>query len=428
MPLNVNISKKKKKSRPKPQRPKKKAAQMTNLGFALRHLGGLGGGALGSMVGAPGVGASIGNGLGAALSRWLGSGDYSVHANSVVNKALKSSESIPAMHNNNQSVVVRHREFISEVRGSTNFNVREAFQINPGNNHLFPWLSRIASGFQEYSIKGMVYHYIPSSGNAVSGTNAALGTVILSTSYRASDIAPTSKLEVLNEYCTSESVPSEAFCHPVECDPKENPFNVQYVRTGEVPEEDSRMLYDLGITYVCVSGQQANDNVLGDLWCTYEVELKKPIVASNVTTPYRVAQVWNTVVPNSADFLSGSAILGTLPVSATNRTITFPKGAVGAWQLSFVLQMTPQLAVNWSGAPSVTNCSQRTISPDGQFYLRTVNSAGTSTTDRAFYTTVVSISDPSVAATVTIPACLSNGSAFTPSSSLCIINPSQSAT
>ena len=61
----------------------KKKNEVTKLGAALRALGGLGGGAVGSLFGNPTTGSTIGTGLGAALSRWLGSGDYRVSSNSV---------------------------------------------------------------------------------------------------------------------------------------------------------------------------------------------------------------------------------------------------------------------------------------------------------------------------------------------------------
>ncbi len=379
--------------------------ELTRLGSALRSLGGLGGGALGGLVGMPSAGAGLGTNLGAALSRWLGSGDYTVGTNSIVQRAMKGSDSIPAMHNASQNVVVRHREYIGEVRGATSFTVQDSFQINPGNNRTFPWLSKIATGFQEYRIKGMVFHYIPTSGSSVSGSNPALGSVMLSTSYRSNDAPPASKVELLNEYCSNESVPNEPFCHPVECDPKENPFNVQYVRSGEVPAEDSRLLYDLGVTHLCVSGQLASGNVIGDLWVTYEVELKKPIVASNVTQRYFCSSQQFTGVITGADWFNGTVLeTGNLDVEASTRTITFPRGAVGVWSIVIALNATTTFtAADLSGAPTVTNCTLRNITTQGN-YARTVIGGTAPTVGRAWYQTCIEITDPAVQATVTMPS------------------------
>jgi hypothetical protein len=233
----------------------------------------------------PTAGGVIGNSLAGALSRWIGAGDYSINNNSIVQKSLKAASSIPLMHVDSQSIVVRHKEYLGEVKSSQGFAVQQSYPLNPGMSTTFPWLSGIAVKFQEYKIRGLVFHYIPTSGSAVSSTNAALGSVMLQTSYRATDALPGSKVEILNEYCSNEVVPCDSMAHPIECDPKENPFNVQYVRSRSVPAGETQLMYDLGITHLAVAGSQsATPVVLGDLWVTYEIELKKPILASNVTS------------------------------------------------------------------------------------------------------------------------------------------------
>lgn len=392
----MNIIVGRKKSSRQPQ-------EMTRLGSALRALGGLGGGAIGSLVGMSGGGSSVGSSLGASLSKWLGSGDYNVSTNSVVHQTLRGTNSIPSMHNNGQSVVVRHKEFVMEVRGATAFTVRSSFDINPGRHETFPWLAGVASRFQEYRIKGLVWHYVPSSGAAVSGTNAALGTVMLQTSYRSNDSPPSNKNEVLNEYWSSESVPSEAFCHPIECDPKENPFNVQYVRTDSVPSGDSKLLYDLGQTHLCVSGQQADDVVLGDLWCTYEIELKKPIVESNVTSTTRCCDILSIGTMTSASYFNGTqARRGGLEATVNVKTLSFPPLLTGIFRVSLLLNATTVFtAADLSGTATLTNCSL-VPQPNGASYTRTVL-AGAGTVNAAQYDLIVEITDRAKTASILFP-------------------------
>lgn len=380
----------------------KKKNEVTKLGAALRALGGLGGGAVGSLFGNPATGSTIGTGLGAALSRWLGSGDYRVSSNTVVQQSLKGTSSIPSMHQDGQSVIVRHKEFVTEVRGYTSFRNRGSFDINPGRAETFPWLAGVASRFQEYKIRGLVWHYVPSSGTAVSGTSPALGTVMLQTSYRSNDEPPATKMEVLNEYWSSESVPSEAFCHPIECDPKENPFNIQYVRTDKVPDGDSKLLYDLGTTHLCVSGQQANDVVLGDLWCTYEIELKKPIVTSNVTSIARSAALAFTGTLDLNSWFNGSVVnFGTLDVTANVKTISFPARLTGRFLVTVtIIASTTFTAADLSGTPTTTNCSLFAL-PTGSTYLRTVMGGTTPTVNNAVLQFAVDIQDSSKTASVT---------------------------
>lgn len=333
------------------QKKKKAKDELTRLGAALRSLGGLGGRALGTMVGYGDAGASAGSGLGAAVSRWLGSGDYTVSANSIVQRA---GSGVPMMHKTGQTVTVRHREYLGEVRSSTSFLVRNAFELNPGSRETFPWLSGVAGQFQEYSIKGMVFHYVPSSGSAVASTNNALGTVMLQTSYRATDVQPVSKVEMLNEFWSSESAPMNEFCHPIECDPKENPFNIHYVRTGNVSAAENVLMYDLGRTFLAVSGQQANDVVLGDLWVTYEVELKKPVVLNATSSNIRTALITGTNLQMGYNSVQASTFEGSFALTPGSTGIGFPVGTTG----SFLIAITYFGVTSFSqAAPTFLRCS-----------------------------------------------------------------------
>lgn len=389
---------------------KKKNQEMTVLGGALRSLGGLGGAALGGLFGAPSFGSAAGTSLGAAISKWLGSGDYEVSQNSVVTKA---STSVPMMHKTDQSVIIRNREFIGAISGASSFTNQLSLPLNPGMSQTFPWLSGVAARFQEYKIRGLVFHYVPTSGTAVSGTNSALGSVMFQTSYRATDSAPTSKAELLNEYWSSESVPSEAFCHPIECDPKENPFNVQYVRTENIPAEDSRLMYDLGTTYVAVAGQQGT-NTVGDLWVTYEVELKKPVTSSNVTLLSPTMSAVFTSPTSATVFPSTYTATGSITVaSVAAKTITFNPGLSGTFLFCYTYQAATSFsAADLSGTVTYTNAVIANYTPAGSVgYLRTILSGGTPGVTTAMFQGAFTVTDSSQAVSVTIPSWVLTGTA-----------------
>lgn len=378
--------KKKKKS----GQPSKPSTEVTRLGKALRYLGGIGGAALGSKFGYdPVVGMAAGTSLGASISQWLGSGDYIVSSNSIVNRVSASGQ-IPSMHKEGQTITVRHKEFITEVVGNQNFTVQAQFSINPGLSTTFPWLAGIASQYSEYRIKGMVYHYVPTSGNTAT-TDPALGSVMLQTSYRANEPAPTSKVEMLNEYWASESIPSQAFCHPIECDPKENPFNVQYLRSGAVPSGDSVLMYDLGKTTLAVSGQQLSGKVLGDLWLTYEIELRKPILTALNNTSIQTyagsasANI-NTTNAFGTNFATTNSSFVVNPIVGTN-TITFPPYSTGCYLI----------AVFYGGPTTAAAFQPFTVSGNGSSMLPSYGSAGGK---RTVYT--VGLQDPGMSLVVNI--------------------------
>jgi outer membrane lipoprotein SlyB len=382
----------------------RKKKEITALGQVIRSLGSLGGGALGSLVGQAQGGASLGNSLGAALSRWLGAGDYKVSQNSLVQKAAAS---IPMMHNTGQTVVVRHKEFLATISGSSSFSVQHEFALNPGVSNTFPWLSTIANSFSEYTIKGLVFHYVPTSGMAVSSTNSALGSVMIQTTYRASDSPPSSKHEILNEYWSNEVVPSETMCHPLECDPKENPFQVHYVRAGEIPDGDTILMYDLGKTYVAVQGMQST-NVVGDLWVTYEVELKKPIISSNVSESLSYRNRFTGYSP-ALGYFGGptSGPIGTLPLTVNMNSLVFPVGTYGIFDIEVMIVPTTTFAVA-SGAfnanPVFENMEFYAEGVDGYGMFVAGTTASTGTQGILHYTTSVAKRTRESIGTVTIPA------------------------
>lgn len=364
------------KTRKSTQKKKNAQSEMTRLGYALRALGGLGGKMAGGLVGMPNAGGSVGTNLGAALSKWLGSGDYTVSTNSIVQKAQTPMGSIPSMHNDSQSIVVRHKEYLGPVLGSTGFKVQSVYSINPGVAQTFPWLSQVASRFQEYRIKGAVFHYVPTSGTSVSGTNPALGSVMIQTSYRANDSQPTSKIEMMNEYWACEGAPSETFCHPLECNPKENPFNVQYVRNHDVPEGDSVLMYDIGKTFLATSGMPATGNPVGDLWVTYEVELKKPVLYSNVALSATSSFVRFAGVPTSLSLYSGAVTeSGNVDVTAGETAyvldMKFPNS--GTYIVTTMVRATGSTSWTTTGTPTVTNAVLSGIDVEGVLKIQAAN-------------------------------------------------------
>jgi len=353
------------KSSRKKQRAPVRQQEITAIGRALRTLGGAAGTAVGGYFGNPLVGGTAGTGLAAALSKWLGQGDYTVSQNSLVT-SMKASGSIPSMHQNDQSVVVRHKEYVTSVVSSTDFAIHAAYAINPGRASTFPWLNSLASNYQQYRIRGMVFHYVPTSGSAVSSTNNALGSVMMQTSYRASDSPPASKIELLNEYWSSEAMPSETFAHPIECNPNENPFNVQYVRDDftDLPANDSPLLYDLGVTYVATQGMQQAGVTVGDIWVTYEIELKKPIISSNTTTGSALSVNYRTPttpITRTAPMGAGGIVKG---FSFTGTTLTIPRDLTGVFTIivnyQSVVGITNPVV---TGAGTTSNCSVVNISP-----------------------------------------------------------------
>lgn len=334
---------------------KSKKGEITKIGRAMRYLGGLGGGAGAPMIGLdPGTGSAVGTKIAAAVSKWMGFGTYQVRVNSVLNP----NSAIPMMHQQGQSIIVRHKEFIADVIGGAGtpsaYTIMQSIYLNPGLAASFPWLSSIAKQFQEYTWRGVIFHFISTSGQSVASTNTSLGTVMLHTDYRVTAPTPINKTELLNEYFASDAKPSECFVHPIECDPKENPYNVQYVRTGPVPVGEDPKSYDLGKVNVATVGLPSDSLNCGELWVTYEVELRKPQII--VDPPMVYAEGYTTINATNLFGTVRDIQANDLAVTLSNAgTIAFPLGTKGRYKVDLYYYGTT-LTITF-GASTLTNCT-----------------------------------------------------------------------
>jgi hypothetical protein len=229
---------------------------------------------IGSSMGGP-VGGLIGRAAGAAVQHIMGQGDYQVEKNT-----LMSNSGPPSFSTNGDDVIVKHREFITDVVSSIALS-QYVLPLNPANTTTFPWLSGIAKNFEEYELLGMIFEYKPTSGSAIASTNNALGTVILCSDYNVLNAVPTTKraCETL-EFSTSCN-PSESMIHPIECSKDRNVLFRGYTTSQNVTsvQGDARM-YFLGNTFLTLVGMQANSITVGELWVSYQVRLSRPIFPS----------------------------------------------------------------------------------------------------------------------------------------------------
>lgn len=219
--------------------------------------------------------------MGKVASAVKGFGDYQVGRNSLMSGGM----SPPEIVNSTKSggVIVRHREYLTDILSSVNFTSTQ-LQIQPGNPSSFPWLAAIAENFQEYKLRGMVFEFKSMSSDAVlsNATSSALGTVVFATDYNALDglsAAPIfpDKITMENWEFSNSTKPSENMYHPIECAKNQTVIEQLYIRTGDsLPTSGDIRLYDFATFVYATQGQQAAGGTLGELWCTYEIELFKP--------------------------------------------------------------------------------------------------------------------------------------------------------
>jgi hypothetical protein len=244
-------------------------AAKSDLKSVVKNMGKLGlstaGGMLGGSVGGP-LGSAVGKSAGSWLSRIVGFGDYTINSNTL----LKSN--VPDFPKTGHGIRIRHRECLGDISGTTLYTTTD-YRINPGDPTTFPWLSNIASNYQEYCFHGLVFTYNATSAAALNSTNTALGTVIMATRYNAALPAFINKIDMeANEFCTSRP-PNASFVHAIECAENERPTKCLYIRQTNDTTVDPRW-FDLGVTTLATVGMQAAATI-GELWVSYDIELSK---------------------------------------------------------------------------------------------------------------------------------------------------------
>lgn len=229
---------------------------------------------LGSFFGAPGIGWAAGH----LLGRVVGSGDYMMSPFPVNNNILVNGRELPKFAQTKFTNVVCHREYIRDIVSSSTpgaFKV-EAFNINPGNKEIFPWISRIAQNYEQYKIHGMIFEFKTTSSDALNSTNTALGEVIMSTDYDPVDANYVNKQQMSNAEYGQSAKPSLSQMHAIECDAAQTPLSQLYIRTGSVPPGQDRRFYDFAKFQIATDGLQGANVKVGELWVTYCIEFFKP--------------------------------------------------------------------------------------------------------------------------------------------------------
>lgn len=176
-------------------------------------------------------------------------------------------------------ITITHKEFIRDIKGSSNAFDLNVVQINPGIPACFPWLSQVAANFEEYQFKQLMFTYRSTTSDIGSSTNGQVGTVVMATNYNPAASVFATKLQMMEYDGAMSCKTTESMRHGVECDPKRNVGDGQkYVRTHSNIDYGEIRDYDLGRFQlaVCSSPSGFWDKSIGELWVTYTVVLSKP--------------------------------------------------------------------------------------------------------------------------------------------------------
>jgi len=354
------------KSKTKPKRPPINTKRASSRGFNAVRMGQR----LGNIVGRPY--GRLGAEAGRLFRSITGFGDYKVTRNSLVPGA----DSLPTFSNTVAGTRVTHREFLFDVITSPipgQFTI-ETIPIQPALLGSFPWLSASAENYQEYRLNGCVYEFKSNSYDALSSTNTASGTVVMTTNYNVLDPVFTNKFTMEQSQFTSSSKPSVNLLHPIECNKLETPTSVLYTRSAQSFNGDNR-LYDWGNFNIATVGMQGSATNIGELWVTYDITLLKPKLSatSDVADHYvALSSSIALIAPGGPNYfgtitapmvLTSDSDMGT-SLSSTNGltitaidTITWPSGYQGnvAVIVRYALSSVPALTLATQFGYAISN-------------------------------------------------------------------------
>jgi len=277
------------------------------------------------------IGGALGRLAGKAIGSIFGSGAYTVKGNTL------HTNSVPQFAMTKNGNEFAHREFVADifsgptlVSGATVFNLQQ-FIINPADEALFPWVSQIAENYEMYELLGLIFEYVPASGNAVSSTNAALGTVIMATQYNSLDAPFTSKRQMESYEFATSTVPSMPMLHPVECASQSNTLTTLYVNNpGSQTAIGDPRFANIGTLNIATVGQQAAGVNLGELWVTAHIRFKRPRLAPSAYTAHFYAGVTATPGQGCAFFATAGQYLLDAPNSSISGISIVNSGTLGA--------------------------------------------------------------------------------------------------
>jgi len=244
-----------------------------------------------------------------------------------------------------QDFLFRNRELVDSVTaGSANFalvglsaNV-PGYDMNAGSSTTFPWLSRIAAGYEKFRFESLSFEVVPRN-----GTNYP-GTMYLGFDYDYDDPVAQSAAELMiNRGSLSGDLWSPKKL-VVDCKRANEGLPWRFV-SAKVGNESNRLVYG-GYFMLALAGMTANGSF--DIYAEYTVRLTLPALhyvetsgtqAASKTLPAATYTAFNSLPALGGLIPQFSCALGTQPVRAFADGV----GLVVPPSLKGVLDMTAKL-------------------------------------------------------------------------------------
>lgn len=252
-------------------------------------------------------------------------------------------------------VIIRKRELLSSITGSSAFTIAQTYAINPGLGTSFPWLATQAQGWEQYRFRRLRFIYYTRTGTSVPGS------VMLVPDYDAADNAPVSEQQAMDYKDAKEEAPWVVeFC----CDLTPSalhPSGRKFIRQGAVASTDIKT-YDAGNMFIATTDGTAVN--WGKVFVEYEVELavsQLPQGSGNVASGIATA---TTTTNSLATMIYSPGAAGVITLSGTANSLSWSG-----------LQVGSEYLLNYIASGSTTTLTSSTL-VGGTAISNTSGSAG----------------------------------------------------
>lgn len=234
----------------------------------------------------------LGAGVG-VLRKASGIGSYSTaSSNHIVNagKGSGMNDNLPVRvqaPTETGAMVVSHTEFVSNVYApsSSEFS-KQVYDVNPGLENTFKWLSSIAGQYKEYELVQCIFSF-KSTVSDMQTANGVIGKVMMASEYNVGDKTARydTAQELMADIGSVSAKLTNGLVFGIECDPSKLKDGgqkkcIKYVRTRGLRQHQDIQDFDWARLTVATSDvpQILFDQCIGELHVTYTVKLCRPTI------------------------------------------------------------------------------------------------------------------------------------------------------
>lgn len=303
------------------------------------------------------------------FKNWTGLGDYQLKSNSLIQGGMGGAPNIQ-ISSQGRSTFIKWREYIGDVATHPTtvgqFNP-VTYVVNPANLKTFPWLCTIATQYEQYKPKGIIFEFRSTATDTT--TNASLGSVIFATEYDLLDTNYDNKMTMLNSAYSSEAKMTDNILHGIECDPVELNRNVFFSK-----QSNSTVLttadrdYDICKTTVATQGGGlAAGQSVGSLYVHYEFEFIKEQQWGGVPANNTLISSYKNTVSTPGTMTISAMVFGRtggydFGVTFLSNGIQFPTDyAGGTFSIKFIFSRTSTWTIGAANVATYVNCSQKVL-------------------------------------------------------------------